>query len=154
MPILIICLYASKDFNVEENKIELDVPLKHLNNENLVCGNEERPTKDAETPEKRSARLATESIAKRQQRVSETECFDCNNLPALGRIGLPVNQMIRGLLDYSIKDNHRVTRLAVKQNMKGLLDYSKRVPHSKVGLLMKLNRKGLLDYDVMLSNIE
>ena len=80
--------------------------------------------KDTETPEKRSARLATESIAKRQQRASETECFDCNNLQALGRIGLPVNQMIRGLLDYSIKDNHRVTRLAVKQNRKGLLDYN------------------------------
>ena len=47
MPILIIRLYASKNFNVEENKRELDVPLKHLNNENLVCGNEERPTKHA-----------------------------------------------------------------------------------------------------------
>ena len=75
MPILIIRLYASKYFNVEENKRELDVPLKHLNDENLVCENEEKPTKDADagTPEKRSARLATESIAKRQQRVSETD---------------------------------------------------------------------------------
>ena len=73
MPILIIRLYASKDFNVEENKRELDVPLKHLNNENLVCRNAEWPTKDAETPEKRSARLATESLAKRQQHASETD---------------------------------------------------------------------------------
>ena len=56
-----------------EQERAIDVPLKHLNNENLVCGNKERPTKDAETPEKRSARLATESIAKRQQCASETD---------------------------------------------------------------------------------